>query len=400
MTIINENAIIRQFHNYLQEYKIQEAVDALLQDCVNEDLSEDELENIVGGILIPRIVLQFAEHYSEMDSRYDYDPSEDNLNDLFETFCSFEHLSEDLADAVAIRINTLAEEDNIAAKQQQQTPATQDSDDEDDNNSVVFHPDDWSKLSDEQRRAKVKAFLKKLSRAHIDMADLKPFIKNLNVGDQSESYGVKVGEKVKVFDREANRYGHEPNEGIQFPNLFHQDNEDPRSHPLHQTLVNHAYEYSHTTPVTQRDGSTHNHHTWHNSAGHQISAYANDTKWSSKVSSGSGHVWSGIGTKVLDAHLKTKAKRYRLQNNEAVAHINILENILNPESQNKVQQYSQWMKKNPATAFGTPGTYDRPTGVNDLFEGARMRKEHDKKFKNRKKRRNWKLPDLRQGQPK
>jgi hypothetical protein len=253
--------IIGEFHNrclqiqeavdaLLQEYKIQEALDALFED---EDLSEDELGYIVGEILIPKAVIRFAEHYSEMDDRYDYDPSEDNLNNIFQTWCSFEHLSDDLADAVTTTINTLAEEDSHRINLPSQKDGdSEDAAEEDDDNNVVFKPEDWSKLSDEERKAKVKTFLRKLAAAHIDARELKPFLKNLNVGDQSNPYGVKVGDKVKM------RTSHDPrNEAIQFPNLFHQDHEDPRSHPLHQTLVNHAYEYSHTTPVSQRDGSVH-----------------------------------------------------------------------------------------------------------------------------------------------
>jgi len=164
-------------------------------------------------------------------------------------------------------------------------------------------------------------------------------LKNLNVGDQPDPFGNKAVDGVKVFDHEANRFGHS-NEAIQFPNLFHQDHEDPRSHPLHQTLVDHGYSYSHTTPVSQRDGSTHNHHQWVHRSGHLIGAYAGDTKWSAKVSSPSGHTWEGIGTKALEKHLTNKAKRYRNES-QALPQTDILENLLS--GHDKVNRYAAWM---------------------------------------------------------
>jgi hypothetical protein len=353
---INENEIVQRFHSYLQEdLKVVDAMEMLLRDCANEDLSEEEIIHVVGGILIPEIAIRFAEKYDTLTNCFDYDPSEDNLNAIFEIFTASEGLSEGLSNALAATINTAAASDH--------------DDEDDDDNEVVFKPDEWAELSDEQRKAKVKSFLKKLANAHLDARDLKPFIRHFNIGDQEDEYG--------------NSFGHANEGAIHFPDVFNQGHdEDHRNSPLHKTLQKYNFQYSHSTPVTQHDGSILNNHVWqHSGGGHQIGAYHNDTKWSSKVSSVSGHVATGAGTRALDKHLSNKAKRYKLQNNEAVAHLPILENLIAPEAHARVQKYADWMDKHPESAFGVVGgSYAVNSAAKDLMEVEKLKAAHDKRF--------------------
>src|SRR5207237_6933878 len=101
-------------------------------------------------------------------------------------------------------------------------------------------------------------------------------------------------------------------------------------HPLHAILKKYNFSFSHSTPVHRKDNSVLHYHTWKNPQGHSVGSYHDgDTKWSSKVSSGGGHSWTGIGTRSLESHLKNKVKRYKLQNNEAqVAHTKLQEGLL------------------------------------------------------------------------
>jgi hypothetical protein len=371
----------------------------VLEELQEEDgaLTEEQFQCLVTEMLIPALCSEFAEHYSEMDNAYDYDPNDPNaLDDIFETWAQFEGLPEELEDAVANEINVatvLDEEDNVPARSPIETiynqPGDKDSDDVDDND-VVFKQ--WEKLSDDERKRRVKQFLKKISAAHSDAREGKPWFKNLDVGKDpyANDFGV-----TKTFDRDKNRFDHATDEAIQFANLFHQEHEDPRDHPLHQTALTHGFEYSHSVGVNQRDGSILNHHVWQHPTGHRITSSVNDTKWNSKVSASSAHVHTGIGTKALDKHLALKAKRYKIQNNEAVAHTNILENLLS--GHDKAQRYANWMNKNLPTAFGVVGgTYDVQSPKTDLLEAYKMRKEHEKRFPKKGKSKNrWKLYEVR-----
>ncbi len=69
----------------------------------------------------------------------------------------------------------------------------------------------WQALGKDERLNKVKAFLRKISKAHLNSRDLKPWLKDLNVGDQENPYGTKYG-VTKTFDRSAHHFGHSPNE--------------------------------------------------------------------------------------------------------------------------------------------------------------------------------------------
>ena len=156
---INENEIIRQFHLYLQELNVQDATERMFADCIKEDLSEDEIESVLQDIIIPEIVVQFATKFDGLDNCYEYDPSDDNLNDIFETFCKFEGLSERLANAVATTINTAAAQDE--------------DDEDDDDNEPVFKSKDWARLSDDKRKAKAGYLSREISLLHFRKNDFR-----------------------------------------------------------------------------------------------------------------------------------------------------------------------------------------------------------------------------------
>ena len=193
-----QNEIVRRFFWYMKNSgNIGDAFAATPADAENLE----ELDQVaVAECLLPEIAISFANKYNEMTELYDDDP---DVNSIFETFCKFEGLSQDLANVVAITIN-----EGAAALLHEEV----DDDADDDEEDIVFSSaDDWKKLSDSERQAKVKAFLRKLADAHRDIAAGEPFLKTLNVGDQENPYGIKVGEKVKTFDRAKNRFGHSPN---------------------------------------------------------------------------------------------------------------------------------------------------------------------------------------------
>jgi len=89
-----QNEIIRRFFWYVKEMSLGDAFDATLTDA---ELNQQT----VAECLIPEIAICFANKYNEMTELYE-DPPE--LNSVFETFCAFEGLSQDLANVVAITI--------------------------------------------------------------------------------------------------------------------------------------------------------------------------------------------------------------------------------------------------------------------------------------------------------
>ena len=364
-----QNEIIRRFFWYVKEMSLGDAFAATLADAENLE----ELDQVaVVECLLPEIAICFANKYNEMTELYEDPPQ---LNSVFETFCAFEGLSQDLANVVAITINEGAasllveESDDDVDWKNLKLPKDGDEDDVDDE-GVVFTGQEWARLSDEERQAKVKAFLKKIAKAHANSRDIKPFLKKLNVGDQENPWGIKVGEKVKM------RTSHDPrrtNEATMFRNLFHQsDHEDPRNHPLHNTLKQFAYSYSHTTPVNQPDGSVHNHHTWQNSAGHQIGAYSGKTEWSSKTAASSGHVWTGIGTKALEKHLANKAKRYKHQQ---VGESELAHGLLESGDQ-EVHNYLDYINKQPRSW----SSVEKTSAAQELRETWQLQDRHKKLF--------------------
>ena len=118
----------------------------------------------------------------------------------FKTFCAFNKIDEDLAQTIASAINAAVKKDH---------------EEDIDDNDVVCKPDEWKHLSKADVQRKTKNFLRKIAHAGIDAANLRPFIKNLNVGE--DPYRNKFGEKVKTFSDP--RFGHSANESsILFPN--------------------------------------------------------------------------------------------------------------------------------------------------------------------------------------
>jgi hypothetical protein len=152
---LNEAEILHRFHEYLEELNnAQAATEALLDDCRDPDMNVASCLYVLENIIVPEIMLSFAERFLELDNCYDYDPSEDSLNSILEIFCAKEKLDSDLQNTLATAINEAA---------------AQDEDDEDeDDNDVVFKPGtqrpykqpEWTELSDEEKQAKVKRFLK------------------------------------------------------------------------------------------------------------------------------------------------------------------------------------------------------------------------------------------------
>jgi hypothetical protein len=127
--------------------------------------------------------------------------------------------------------------------------------------------------------------------------------------------------------------------------------------------------------VNQKNGSVHPHHTWHNSAGHQIGAYAGKTEWSSKTSPASGHVWTGIGTIALDKHLTLKARRYKNESTK-IANVPILESLA--EGAAAVQGYANWIAANSPSLLSVPITQSTP--ASELREVWKMKAHQAKLF--------------------
>jgi hypothetical protein len=84
------------------------------------------------------------------------------------------------------------------------------------------------------------------------------------------------------------------------------------AHPLHGTIVKHGYEYSHSTPIRGLNGD-YIHHTY--AKGEHKVGVSNKSpdRWSSQVSTASGHQKVGEGAKHLDQHLRSKGQRYKLR---------------------------------------------------------------------------------------
>jgi len=99
---------------------------------------------------------------------------------------------------------------------------------------------------------------------------------------------------------------------IQYPNSCGQGN-DPEhvKHPLHATVVKYGYEYSHSTPVRALAGTVYIHHTYKH--GEHSVGILHSNLWDSSVSTGSSQKHSGKGAPELDAHLKSKSRRYGLK---------------------------------------------------------------------------------------
>jgi hypothetical protein len=395
------DAIAQQFRRYLQKMNIQQAIDMVLQDAEatrqelsHVSLSHEDLQQIEAEIL-PEIAVAFANKFTSLDERFSYDDEDDNLNSIFSIFCKINSLNEDLAKSLAMLINS-----GTAYDANDEDDKTEDDDD------FIFQQ--FEKLTDDERREKIKAFLRKLANVGNDSKQLRPFLSNLKIGTDPYS-----NERAKVS--KVNHYGpgHSPNEdvrtplaaglflneaAIQSPNSSGQGfDKDHDLHPLHKAASKFGYSYSHTTPVHQRDGSVLHHHTWHKRE-HKIGAYAHDTKWTSKVSSASGHSFQGVGTVALDRHLKNKEKRYGKlpEEKSQLPSTPIMEMLVDPEADARVQAYARWMNTHPASAFGTiGGSYEVPSPVKDLQEAAKLRAAAEKRSGYGKEPENWDVNDAR-----
>jgi len=89
-----------------------------------------------------------------------------------------------------------------------------------------------------------------------------------------------------------------------------------QDHPLVATIIRHGYQYSHTTPIHNRDGTTYLHHTFQHPANpeHKVSVDdSNPRRWDTTTTPASGRRTNGSGAASLDKHLANKARRYRLR---------------------------------------------------------------------------------------
>src|SRR5262245_5951148 len=108
---------------FLKEYSVGDSIDTLLGD---DELSDAEIVSFIEEVLVPESIIRFAAKYQSMNEFYG---DEDDLDDLFGTFCHFEGINEALANHVVNTINVSAASDD-------------DAEDVDDG-EVVFKPEDW-----------------------------------------------------------------------------------------------------------------------------------------------------------------------------------------------------------------------------------------------------------------
>jgi len=100
-----------------------------------------------------------------------------------------------------------------------------DDEEHDDDDATIFDGEKpWSELTAAERKAKTKAFLRKLANAHVDARDGEPFLKTLDVG--ADPYGNVWGRNVKTRTSHSLK-----NEAVSFPNIFTQHDSDHRSPP-------------------------------------------------------------------------------------------------------------------------------------------------------------------------
>jgi hypothetical protein len=128
---------------------------------------------------------------------------------------------------------------------------------------------------------------------------------------------------------------------------------------LHKTLVKFGYKYSHSVPVDQPSGGKLHHHTWVHPVGHQCGAYEGSTKFSTKNNAGSGHLFSGVGVKALEKHLSNKAKRYHLEEQKHLPHLDedipvvpLTQQLFSGEE--KVKAYADYFDKRQPTWNSNP----------------------------------------------
>jgi hypothetical protein len=91
---------------------------------------------------------------------------------------------------------------------------------------------------------------------------------------------------------------------------------DHASHPLHGTVTQHGYQYSHSTPIKRQDGSGYIHHTYQHPSNPEhkvgVSSHSSD-RWDTTTSPGTGRQMTGSGAENLHKHLTLKRRRYGLR---------------------------------------------------------------------------------------
>jgi hypothetical protein len=293
---MNEDNVLKLFYTFLEDANLNDPVSMVMHECKAADLSDTDMQ-YVWHLLAPTLAFRFAEHCLISDGG--------DLNRLFENFCLIEGLDEsNLANAIAVTNNSSDQDDPGEIN------------DDGGSEQIVFSVDDWKTMDDQERFNRLQTFLKKLKSYGAYAANLKPFLtKSLKIGEMPNPWGVEVVDGVKTFDRASSHFGHGQSEStIQLPNIFNQGHDsDHRHHDLMPVLKGYNYRYVSTTPVAQPNGDVWHSHLWQNHMGHQVSAYHHDNAWSSRVGPSSSQVFSGIGTKKLDDHLKSRAKRYKIQ---------------------------------------------------------------------------------------
>lgn len=130
----------------------------------------------------------FASHFSE----------DSDLDAMFSNFSERHQLSERVAQDLADYIKNVA--------------GVEDDHDDDDDDAITF-PDEAAEHEQEARVEKIKGFLRAIARAIGDNSQ--PLFPKLKVGDVADPYGNRAVGDVKPFDREANRYGHNADGGLQ-----------------------------------------------------------------------------------------------------------------------------------------------------------------------------------------
>ena len=171
------------FEQLLDEgYKIGAAFDTLIDD---NEFTAEEIKSLIEGLLIPTAMAAFSLKFTAMDESF----SETNVQQIFEVFLRTEHLSE-YENILALAINSETQKAYDAGINEE------DSED----GGVINGP--FEKLSDDERIAAVKAFLKKIYSSGDDAKNIRPFIKNLPTN--TDYLGNNFGSKVQVRSK---RYG-------------------------------------------------------------------------------------------------------------------------------------------------------------------------------------------------
>lgn len=351
-----------------------------VQDAFSQVL--DDLNDEVGGLCVEECLavkeLLMTETSLVFAETVDWYDDEVDLQNIFDEFCNRNQLEEDLANNIALAIEKGTALDSY--------DYGEDEDEGSEDADVIFF--NFERLDDNEKAAKVSAFLKKVAHCARDFSDNRPFIKDLRMADRLDPYGTRYVGNVKTFDRKANRYGHRPNgdvigEGtLLFPivsNMGHDP--DHTWHPLHSTALKHGYRYDHTTPVHDPVNNTVvHHHTWSDAQRHTVAAFAGDTKWTTKTPNAAKPTQSGIGRVSLDKHLSQKAKRYRLPERRELPSLPITEGLLDPTAPMRMHAYTQAMSNFRTYSGGLEASRHEPNPAQELREQLALKDKVKKLF--------------------